>query len=128
VKLSDQPSIETITLALGEGAAAFHVYPWPTQFAAVPGVFVLSRLPHASGIRREHEILYVGETGDLSESLRFRLDFSCFANGLVEYVAVHPVGSEEVGRELAADLVKTHDPPCNRCWAAGRPLIGSCPL
>ncbi len=91
----------------------FHVYPWGTPLRAIGGVYVVTRATSNLQGGRTHHILYVGQTGDLSERFDAHHKAAAFRrNGATDICAL--VEESATARlSIEADLVAAFNPPCN---------------
>ncbi len=116
MSFADRPKLRSIALYGGSGERfVFDLYLWPAHFAAMGGVFVVTRVIETSGDGTEHQVLYVRATGNLSLVNR-HLDVECLADGLIDCIGVIPVASQSVRHRVEAELRIGLNPPCNRCW------------
>jgi hypothetical protein len=92
----------------------FTVYPWGTTFKAVGAVYVVTRrYPKSSGDGHSHEVLYVGQTGDLSARLEDHHKAECFEENQANCVCVKVEEVETTRLEIEKDLIDNYNPPCN---------------
>lgn len=91
----------------------FHVFGGDVQFKPGAGVYAITRAePNANG-GHKHQILYVGQTGDLSERFdQHHKAESCRRHGANRICAM--LASDEQTRlAIERDLVAKYNPPCN---------------
>jgi len=103
------PKETTITLKGASGQSYdFDVYPWNTSFKAIGAVYtVLKRnAPNFS-------ILYIGQTGDLSERFDNHHQRSCFDRNGKTHIGIHLESSESRRFDIETDLVRNYSPTCN---------------
>jgi excinuclease UvrABC nuclease subunit len=100
--MSSQPQINA-TGASGT-KHTFTIYPLSTTFSAVGGVYL---------ILKQNTVLYVGQTGDLSERFDAHHKASCWRRNQADRIAVMGVSTEKQRLQIEADLVKSHNPVCN---------------
>jgi hypothetical protein len=87
----------------------FEVFPWGTQFNRVGAVYtVLRRRPEGN-----YDILYIGETGDLSERFDDHHKQACFNRNGKTHLGVRPEPSESGRLAIETDLVRNYKTPCN---------------
>jgi hypothetical protein len=87
----------------------FQVHPWGANFNAVGGVYAV--------LRRDTDgyvVIYVGQTGDLSERFEYHHRAQCFANQGRTHIGVHPKSVERDRLIIEQDLIAMYQPPCNR--------------
>ena len=99
----------TITLQGRSGAKyVFELYEWGTSFNAVPGVYTV--------LRRDtdgYAVIYVGQTGDLSERLEDHHKAWCFDRHRRSHIGVRQDSAEKSRLATEADLIANYRPPCN---------------
>jgi len=88
----------------------YTIYDLGTQFSAVPGNYLfVKKLANGS-----HNILYAGETGDLSERFDDHHKMTCIMRQGATHIHVHKSsGDKKVRRAEEADIREEWDPPCN---------------
>ncbi len=101
---------ERITLNGASGAKyEFEVYPWGTEFRPTGGVYaVLRRDPGG------YRVLYVGETGDLSERFDNHHRALCFTLHRKTHIGVLAEGSRDRRLAIETDIRQFYNPPCNQ--------------
>jgi hypothetical protein len=91
----------------------FDVYPRETTFRAVGAVYVQSVRTPKMGGGGDHQFIYAGQTGDLSNRPLNHHKKACFdrhgANALLIYVE----GNERTRLAIERDLIRSLNPPCN---------------
>jgi len=100
----------TVTLTGASGRNYdFEVYPWDTQFNHVGAVYcVLRRKPEGN-----FNIIYIGQTGDLSERFGDHHKQQCFDRNGKTHIGVYPEPSEARRLTIEADLLGKYKPACN---------------
>ncbi len=103
------PQLDRITLAGASGAKyPFDVYPWGTEFRPIGGVYsVLRRDPDG------YRVIYVGETGDLSERCDNHHQAACFALNRKTHIGVLVEAARDRRLFIEADIRRFYNPPCN---------------
>jgi hypothetical protein len=103
-------SEEKITVKGASGTVYdFWVYQWGTQLKATGGVYlVLKKLPTSSC-----SVLYVGQTGDLSERFDNHHRESCFSRNGKTHIGARLEISEQRRLAIEADLTRNYRPTCN---------------
>lgn len=99
----------TITLQ-GRSSAKydFFLYPWGADFKAIGGVYsVLRQDPDG------YAVIYVGQTGDLSERFDDHHKAKCFALHRRTHIVARVKESERQRLVIEADLIASYNPPCN---------------
>ena len=87
----------------------FEVFPWNTRFNSVGAVYcVLRRRPEGN-----FDILYIGQTGDLSERFDDHHKQSCFDRNGKTHLGVHAEPNEARRLAIEADLLGKYKTPCN---------------
>lgn len=88
----------------------YTVYMYGTMFGPGPANFIFARETRAG----QYQVLYVGQTQDLSEPFEDTVAGECLKQGRVTHVHVrHTDGREEVRRAERSDLISALNPPCN---------------
>ena len=99
----------TITLKGRSGASyVFELYEWGTSFRPVAGVYAV--------LRRDTDgfaVIYVGQTGDLSERFDDHHKAWCFDRERKTHIGVRLDSSEQSRLATEADLVANYRLPCN---------------
>ena len=102
---------ETVTAKGASGAAyAFDVYPWGTDFKSVGAVYMVLRKGSQNG---NYDVLYVGQTGDLSERLDNHHKKPCFNRNRKTHVGAMAESAEARRLNIEADLIRNYNPGCN---------------
>jgi len=84
----------------------FQVYPWGQEFRPVGGVYAV--------LQSESDgVIYVGQTGDLSERFDAHHKAGCFARYGKRFIGVRVEGTESRRLATEADLIANYRPPCN---------------
>jgi hypothetical protein len=107
-------AIGSLTLTGASGASyTFQIFPWNTTFNPVAAVYVVTkRLPAENGDFR-HDVLYVGETGSLSERFASHHKADAMERRQANCINVLQERNAEVRLRIEADLIASHNPPCN---------------
>lgn len=88
----------------------FDVYRWGTSFRPIGGVYlVLKKQPNST-----YTILYVGQTGDLSERFDNHHRAACFTNHGRTHLAMRAEGSEQQRFAIETDLIRNYQTSCNK--------------
>ncbi|MHB1862232.1 MAG: GIY-YIG nuclease family protein [Gemmatimonadaceae bacterium] len=97
----------TVILKGRSGATyGFTVYPIDTKFKAVGAVYTILQ-------SSSDGIIYIGQTGDLSERFDDHHKATCFARHGASFIGVHGETSERNRLAIETDLVQHYGPPCN---------------
>ena len=91
----------------------FNVYPMGQAFKAVGAVYAVTRRSKNSSGLYSHEIIYVGETGDLSTRFDDHHKADCFAQHNANCICTHGDEDEESRLAKEDDLIRQQNPPCN---------------
>ena len=103
-------AFETVRLTGRSGASyPFTVFPYGTPLAAVSGVYAVLR-----DERTTWSVLYIGQTGDLSERFDNHHHAADFAWHRASHLAAIGASTEEQRLAIEADLVQHHAPPINQ--------------
>lgn len=88
----------------------FEVFQWGTNFNPVGGIYsVLKILPNG-----RYQILYIGQTGDLSERFENHHRANCFSKNGKTHIAVRAEGSEQRRLAIETDLIRNYQTCCNQ--------------
>ena len=99
-----------ITLQGRSGATyEFQVYPWGTDFKPLGAVYAVLKLR----TDRRYDVIYIGETGDLSERFDSHHKAWCFDRNGKTHIGVHLESSQSRRRVIEQDLIANYTPPCN---------------
>lgn len=82
----------------------FTIYPLNTTFKPSGGVYL---------ILKQNTVLYVGQTGDLSERFDAHHKEPCWRRNQADRMAAMAVSSERNRLQIEADLIESHYPVCN---------------
>jgi hypothetical protein len=90
-----------------------HIFGGDVQFKPGGGVYVITRAAPGQNGGLTHQILYVGQTGDLSERFdQHHKAESCRRHGANRICAML-AGDEQTRLAIERDLVAQYNPPCN---------------
>ena len=106
-----QLAAESITMEGRSGAKYdFQIYQWGTAFKPLGAVYaVLKR--RADG---RYDVIYVGQTGDLSERFDNHHRAACFTLNGKTHIGVHLESSEQRRLAIEKDLIAYYGPSCNQ--------------
>jgi hypothetical protein len=100
----------TATVISLKGASArtyeFEVYPWGTAFNPVGAVYAVLQ-------SRTDGLIYIGQTGDLSERFDNHHQAACFTQYGKTHIGVHVESSEQRRRVIESDLIGNYRTSCN---------------
>ena len=100
----------TITLTGKSGNAYdFNIYDRETDFKAIGAVYVMSKVNSSN----RYAIIYVGQTGDLSDRPLNHHKTKCFDKNGADKVHVHAEDGEKKRLAIEADLIENYNPTCN---------------
>lgn len=101
--------VSPVTATGSSGAQySFQVYPWGTSFKAVGAVYLVLRQGNPS-----FDLLYVGQTDDLSARFDSHHKQPCFDRNRRTHIAVLVEPSEAKRLWIESDLIQKHQPGCN---------------
>ncbi|RKT37855.1 GIY-YIG nuclease family protein [Thiocapsa rosea] len=87
----------------------FTLFPWGTAFRRFGAVYVVLRRQHDG----RYQLLYVGQTMDMSERFLAHHKLACFQRYGQTHIGVFAEPSEARQRAIERDLIAAHQPPCN---------------
>lgn len=87
----------------------FDVFPWGTTFKPLGAVYTVMKKNGAN-----FTILYIGQTGDLSERFDNHHQRPCFDRNGKTHIGVHLESTESQRFEIEIDLVRNYSPTCNK--------------
>lgn len=90
-------------------AYSFQVFPWGTNFNSSGAVYAILRKTPSGN----YSVLYIGQTGDLSERFDNHHKQACFDRNGKTHIAVHPEPTESGRFNIETDLVRNYNPMCN---------------
>lgn len=90
----------------------FNVYPLNTYFKAIGAVYAIT-IRKVTGKEGRHEILYVGQTTDLSERFDDHHKQDCFDRHRANCICIHAEGHAQTRLAIEKDLCNYHAPICN---------------
>ena len=85
-----------------------------TKFSAVGAVYFMTKRQKSGGGGNSHTLIYVGETGDLSNRPLNHHRTACFDKEGANCACIYIEGSKSKRLEIETDLRDYYDPPCNR--------------
>ncbi len=91
----------------------FTVYAWGTEFKSLGGVYAVSRAESNQRGGQTHNVIYVGQTGDLSERFDDHHKAACFQKHSANRICVMVEGNEQTRLAIERDLIANYNPPCN---------------
>ncbi|MFH7321535.1 GIY-YIG nuclease family protein [Desulfurivibrio sp. D14AmB] len=89
----------------------FYVYPWGQEFKPVGSVYLV--LKKNLGLRPTYEILYVGQTCNLSERFDCHHKKQCFDRNGKTHIGVRVTSTEQERLAIERDLIAKYQPICN---------------
>ena len=99
----------TVTLKGASGRSYdFDVFPWGTSFNAVGAVYTVLKRNTSN-----FTILYIGQTGDLSDRFDNHHKQSCFDRNGKTHIGIHLESSESRRFDIETDLVRNYSLVCN---------------
>lgn len=100
---------ERVTATGRSGAKyEFEVYPWGTDFKPVGGLYLVLKKQAVN-----YDILYIGQTGNLSERFDNHHQAQCFNRNGKTHIAVRGEGSEQKRLTIETDLRHKYRTSCN---------------
>lgn len=106
--------METITFKGVSGTGyQCKAYDWGTQFNAVAAVYVVTYRYISDDHKTKYRVIYVGETGDLSERFENHHKADCFAEHNANTICIYRENDDDERLVIEKDLIAKYDPPCN---------------
>jgi excinuclease UvrABC nuclease subunit len=90
-------------------AYSFGLYPRETTFKALGGIYAFTK-EKPDG---KHTVIYIGQTGDLSERFDDHHKNDCFDKNGANFISVLLEDSEAKRLKIETDLVDNYSPTCN---------------
>jgi hypothetical protein len=101
---------DKVTVTGASGAQyEFEVYPWGTSFKPLGGVYLVLRKEPTG----RYTILYIGQTGDLSERFDNHHKENCFTRNGKTHIAVRLEALESRRLTIESDLIRGINTTCN---------------
>jgi hypothetical protein len=88
----------------------FSIYPWGTDLQKMGGVYIILK---KADQKSDYTILYVGQTGDLSEDFDNHPKKPCFDRNGKTHIAILPESFELNRQSIESDLIRSCNPVCN---------------
>jgi hypothetical protein len=106
--------LSTLSLGAQSGRSyAFEVYPSGTTFKPLGAVYAVGkRFPAGDGTYTQN-VLYIGETADLSERFDDHHKAECFKSREANCINILLEGNHDTRLQIEADLIAKQNPPCN---------------
>ena len=100
-------------------AIRFYVYPIGQALSTVGAVYVITRRYKNSGSGISHDVLYVGDTLNLSLTLLNHPKWDCLIRGSANCIGAHIDEDQNSRVAKREDLIQQYAPACNRVIFAG---------
>jgi len=102
---------ETVSVKGASGANyTFYVYPWGTDLKSIGGVYMVLRNSTSNG---NYDILYIGQTSDLSERFDNHHKKPCFDRNRKTHISAKVESSEQRRLTIESDLLGNYNTTCN---------------
>ncbi len=85
-----------------------------TDFNAIGAVYFMTKRTRKSDGGYNHDRIYVGETGDLSDRPLNHHRKECFDRKGANCVCIYPESDKDTRLEIETDLRENYKPPCNQ--------------
>jgi hypothetical protein len=108
---TDKVTME-LTGASGKKYTVF-VYGMDVAFKAVGGVYAFTLATQTAAGGYTHSVLYIGQTGDLSERFGNHHKEECVKRRGANRHCAMVVENEEARLAIEQDLIAAYNPPCN---------------
>ena len=107
-------SIGTLKLTGKSGMEyTFEVYSLDTRFGSVGAVYAITKRTTQIDGSGTHELVYIGQTGDLSERFDDHHKADCFRQHKANCACVHLDNNESSRLDKETDLLRAHRTDCN---------------
>jgi predicted GIY-YIG superfamily endonuclease len=94
-------------------AYEFEVWPLNQAFNAVGAVYAITRRYQNATGGYSHDVIYIGQTGDLSTRFDDHHKADCFTRHKANCICTHRDDDEDSRLAKEADLIAAYHPPCN---------------
>jgi hypothetical protein len=91
----------------------FNVYSLDASFNNIGAVYVFSKRAKTKE-GADHDILYIGQTGELADRLDNHEKLDCLKDKGVNCICTHVDSNEDSRFKKEADLIREQKPPCNK--------------
>ena len=99
-----------VTVVGASGTSSqFEVHRWGTKFRKIGAVYLVLR----NGKPGPYDLLYVGQTGDLSERFDNHHKRACFDRNGKTHIGIRMVSVERQRLDIESDLLRKHRTTCN---------------
>lgn len=106
--------LEKVIFAGGSGTRYnFTAYSNDTDFNPVGAVYVITKRYQNNKDGYSYSIIYIGQTGDLSERFDDHHKSSCFSKYNANSICIFPEENEQRRLDIESDLLDNYSPPCN---------------
>lgn len=92
---------------------SFQIYDWDTSFKPLPGVYAITKAIANGQGGATHSVIYIGQTGDLSERFDDHHKADCFRRHGANRTCVMVESGEQRRLAIEQDLIAAYNPPCN---------------
>jgi hypothetical protein len=101
----------------GKSGAKYRFQTWllETRFKPLAAVYFVTRRAQDSHTyhRASHDIIYIGQTANLSDPFATESQFDCFRKHGANCICIHLIESEERRIAVEEDLLALHPTHCN---------------
>jgi len=91
----------------------FDSYTLDTQFKDMGAVYIFTRRIVDADGNGIHTFLYIGETGDLADTIANHEKWACVTQRNVNCICVHTDDNENSRKAKETDLLQAYETPCN---------------
>jgi len=91
----------------------FNEYKLGTDFKAIGAVYIFARKVTKQDNSVVYPVVYVGETGNLSERFTDHHKAECIRFNGAECISILAQEDEKIRLAIEEDLIDNYDPPCN---------------
>jgi hypothetical protein len=108
------PKISAVTIKGKSGNEyAFDVWALDQAFNPVAAVYAVTRRYQNAALTYSHDVIYIGETEDLSTRFNGHHNADCFKKHKANCICTHRDGDSDSRLEKEDDLIQLHNPVCN---------------
>lgn len=89
----------------------FNVYKYGTKFKKIGAVYII--LNEYDPFDPFEDLIYVGQSEDMSERFDCHHKEQCFQKHYANYIGIHSESEEDTRLDIEKDIYDEYSPPCN---------------